>query len=390
MPKVTEFAVIFSIAQKNVFLKITYLLIMKKLTLLFLLLFIQLYFSQKKSSLEIQLPDLKIDSIYITYPSGARNTHLLHHYKLSTIGSKVINEQGDIKLPVSENVKIITKMSYPQPANVSYYDAVKNYGMQSKTFFIENGNLKLLIKDNELNYDLLASSPANIEYDKLKIILEKYNSKLKPFENNDPKDINAKELELQKYIKKNPKSFVALWEMVDDLSKYGYQPIYSENLKLFDTTVKKTFVYNEFSKLLKLEADNIFPNVNLDNNNHLSKETFKNHKLTLIDYWATFCQPCIKDMPKLVELYSLYKDKGVNFISVTDEQTPDRIDKAKQILKKNNVTWENYFDKNKEFPKKLNAAGYPLQILVDSDGNIVKRTYGELDIITEFLKNYVN
>lgn len=95
-------------------------------------------------------------------------------------------------------------------------------------------------------------------------------------------------------------------------------------------------------------------------------------------------------MPKLVELYSLYQDKGVNFISVTDEQTPDRIDKAKQILKKNNVTWENYFDKNKEFPKKLNAAGYPLQILVDSDGNIIKRTYGELDIITEFLKNYLN
>lgn len=231
---------------------------MKKLTILFLLLFIQSYFSQKESSLEIQLPDLKIDSIYITYPSGARNTHLLHHYKLSTTGSKVINEQGDIKLPMSENVKIITKMSYPQPANVSYYDAVKNYGMQSKTFFIENGNLKLLIKDNELNYDFLASSPANIDYDKLKIILEKYNSKLKPFENNDPKDINAKELELQNYIKKSPKSFVALWEMVDDLSKYGYQPIYSENLKLFDTAVKKTFVYTEFGKLLKLEADNIF------------------------------------------------------------------------------------------------------------------------------------
>ncbi len=49
-----------------------------------------------------------------------------------------------------------------------------------------------------------------------------------------------------------------------------------------------------------------------------------------------------------------------------------------------------YFDKNKEFPKKLNASGYPLQILVDSEGNIIKRTYGELDEVKEFMKIYLN
>ena len=189
--------------------------------------------------------------------------------------------------------------------------------------------------------------------------------------------------------KKNPGSYVALWEMVDDLSKYGYHPIYKDNLKLFDPTVKKTFVYTEFSKLLKLEADNIFPDINLDNTNYLSKETFKDHKLTLIDYWATFCKPCIEDMPKLVEIYKEYKDKGINFISITDEQLPERIEKAKQILTKNNIIWENYFDKNKEFPKKLNAGGYPLQILIDSEGNILKRTYGELDVIKKFMEDYL-
>lgn len=362
---------------------------MKKLIFLFLLLFTQLYYSQKESILEMQFPDLKIDSIYIIFPSSARNTHLLHQYNLSATGSKMISAQGDIKLPWSENVKIITKMAYPQPANISYYDTMKNYGMQSRTFFTENGNLKISVKDDLLNFTILSSSSANIEYEKLKVILEKYISKLKPFENNDPKDIEAKALELQKYIKKKPGSFVALWEMVDDLSKYGYHPIYVENLKLFDSKVKNTFTYLEFGKLLKLEADHIFPKINLDNTNYLSKDTFKNQKLTLIDYWATFCKPCIEDMPKLLELYKEYKDKGVNFISVADEQSPDRIEKAKQILTKNSITWEIYFDKNKEFPQKLNAAGYPLQILVDSEGNILKRTYGELDVIKQFLKDYL-
>lgn len=362
---------------------------MNKLFFLFLVLIFQFYFSQKESSIEIEMSDFKVDSIFISYPASARNTHLLHQYQLSTQGSKVITEQGDIKLPLSKNLKIITKMAYPQPTSISYYDAGKNSGMQSKPFFVENGYLKLLIKDEKLNYQILSSTPSNIEYDKLKTILEKYNANLKPFESNYAKNIEAKELELQKYIRKNPKSFVALWEMVDDFSKFGYHQLYLDNLKLFDPIVKNTFTYKEFSKLLKVEADNIFPDVNLDNSKHLSKQNFKNYKLTLIDYWATFCKPCIEDMPKLVELYNQYKSHGVNFISVTDEQSPERIEKAKQILKKNNITWQNYFDKNKEFPKKLNAAGYPLQILVDSDGNIVKRTYGELDAVKAFMQDYL-
>ena len=362
---------------------------MKKIIFLFAVLFVQLYFTQKQSTIEIEAPDLKIDSIFITYPSGARNTHLLHNFQLSTEGSKKLAEEGDIQFPLKDKVKIVTNMPYPQPANFSFYNRAENFGMVSKIFFIENGNLKLILKDDKLNYELTSSSPANIEYDKLKTILEKYNAALKPFESNDPKNLEAKESELQKYIRKNPKSFVALWEMVDDFSKYGYHQIYFDNLKLFDPKVKNTFTYQEFSKLLKLEADNIFPDVNLDNDNQLSKQTFKNYKLTLIDYWSTTCKPCIEDLPKLAELYSQYKDKGVNFISVTDEQTPERIEKANGILKKNNVNWGNYFDKNKEFPKKLNAAGYPLQILVDSDGNIVKRTYGELDLIKDFMKDYL-
>ncbi|WP_169712645.1 TlpA family protein disulfide reductase [Epilithonimonas caeni] len=362
----------------------------KHLILLLISLSFQLYYSQKSSSLEIVAPNLKLDTIFVTYPSAARNTHLLHHYKFTVEGSKKLAEQGDMKLSAKGTVKIITNFDYPQPAAISYYDTVKNSGMQSQPFFVESGTLKLLLKDDKLNFELLSSSPANFEYNKLSAILKPYESRLKPYESNDAENLEGKELELQKYIRKNPKSFVALWEIINDFSRYGYHPVYFENLKLFDMTVKKTYTYLEFSKLLKLEAEKIFPDVNLDNSKHLSKETFKNYKLTLIDYWATFCKPCIEDMPRLVELYNQYKNLGVNFISIADEQTPERMVKAAEILKKNNITWESYFDKNKDFPKKLNASGYPLQILVDSEGNIVKRTYGELDVIKEFMTNYLS
>lgn len=74
---------------------------------------------------------------------------------------------------------------------------------------------------------------------------------------------------------------------------------------------------------------------------------------------------------------------------MTDENKKENMEKATEILKKNNVAWKNYFDMKKEFPKKLNASGYPLQILVDRNGKIVARKLGELDQIEEEIKKYV-
>ncbi|RZJ50485.1 MAG: hypothetical protein EOO19_03115 [Chryseobacterium sp.] len=127
---------------------------MKKYIFLLALFFVQLYYAQKESVLEIEAPDLKVDSLFITYPAAARNTHLLHKYKLSADGSKAIGEGGDIKFPLQKITAIKTDLPYPQPANFSYYNRAENSGMASKTFFIEKGNLKFLLKDDLLNFCL--------------------------------------------------------------------------------------------------------------------------------------------------------------------------------------------------------------------------------------------
>lgn len=65
---------------------------------LILLLSTQIFNAQKSSSLEIVAPNLKVDTIFISYPSATRNTHLLHNYRFYSDDSKKISEQGDIKL----------------------------------------------------------------------------------------------------------------------------------------------------------------------------------------------------------------------------------------------------------------------------------------------------
>jgi tartrate dehydratase beta subunit/fumarate hydratase class I family protein len=65
------------------------------------------------------------------------------------------------------------------------------------------------------------------------------------------------------------------------------------------------------------------------------------------------------------------------------------MDRANKILNENKVIWKNYFDLNKEFMTKLHATGYPLQILVDKNGKIIAKKFGELDQISAEIEKYI-
>ena len=195
------------------------------------------------------------------------------------------------------------------------------------------------------------------------------------------------------YIKKQPQSYVALWEIIDDYSRYDFNLIYLENLKLFSSNVKASSVYKEFEKKLLATSVSIkgkaFPKIKLNKNESLSINDFNKSKLTLIDYWATTCAPCIAAMPELVSMYNEYKSKGVKFITITDEQELKRIKLANEILKRNKVIWKNYFDLNRNIFNTLNINGYPTQILVNDKGVIIGRNIGKLKDIKAILDNYL-
>lgn len=94
-------------------------------------------------------------------------------------------------------------------------------------------------------------------------------------------------------------------------------------------------------------------------------------------------------MPEIVNLYHQYKDKNVNFITVTDEQKPNRIELTKNILKKNNADWNNFFDLNKDFQKKVNATGYPLHFIIDENGTIIARLSNDIEEASNIMKKYL-
>ncbi len=71
-------------------------------------------------------------------------------------------------------------------------------------------------------------------------------------------------------------------------------------------------------------------------------------KVVVIDFWATWCGPCVAEMPNMKELYAKYHDKGVEFIGVSLDQPKEDggLDALKKYVKENEIAWPQYYQGN--------------------------------------------
>ncbi|WP_299129352.1 TlpA disulfide reductase family protein [uncultured Winogradskyella sp.] len=96
-------------------------------------------------------------------------------------------------------------------------------------------------------------------------------------------------------------------------------------------------------------------------------------KVILINFWATWCPPCIAEMPSLQKLFDKYGEK-VEFLFVTNE-SPEII---KAYKAKNNYTFPVYFRKS-EAPEALITTSIPRTVIIDKNGQIVIDKTGAVD-----------
>ncbi|MDD5582910.1 MAG: redoxin domain-containing protein [Candidatus Marinimicrobia bacterium] len=111
-------------------------------------------------------------------------------------------------------------------------------------------------------------------------------------------------------------------------------------------------------------------------------------KILVIDFFATWCGPCRRELPKLHQLYKTYReDDTVHFIVISTDE--DR-SKVKPFLKENNYTFPVYYGNG--LSDKLGVKGVPTIYIVDGDGTIryEKRGYAEGEDLEYALMMYIN
>ncbi|MFC2161039.1 redoxin family protein [Acidobacteriota bacterium] len=123
---------------------------------------------------------------------------------------------------------------------------------------------------------------------------------------------------------------------------------------------------------LRVGAD--FPNFQVEDieGKLLSLDQFK-EKVVLIDFWATWCPPCVEEMPNIIKTYKMYHDKGFEIIGISLDQNKNRFQK---FIKDNNMTWRQYYDGKggqNELAQKYSIDSIPSTFLLDAKGKIIAK-----------------
>ena len=100
--------------------------------------------------------------------------------------------------------------------------------------------------------------------------------------------------------------------------------------------------------------------------------------IVLVDFWASWCAPCRREMPRLVEMYALYKDKGFEIVGVSLDMDNEDWKKGIEAL---NITWPQMSDLkywDSKAGELYSVRSIPFMVLIDRDGTILARgIYGE-------------
>lgn len=97
-------------------------------------------------------------------------------------------------------------------------------------------------------------------------------------------------------------------------------------------------------------------------------------KMTLLDFWASWCGPCRQSVPDLKALQRTYPSDQLEVISVNEDKDEDA---GRSFASENGMNWEVQFDPHGATAHQYNVNAFPTFILMDSNGREVQRFVGE-------------
>lgn len=187
----------------------------------------------------------------------------------------------------------------------------------------------------------------------------------------------------------NPLSYYSLMQFAGDVLDMSL-PMAEEVLAGFKSDErfanhKKLLAAEELiNKERALQVGQVAPDFTMkdpDGNEVKLSDVYKKGKVTMIDFWAGWCNPCRQFNPKLVEIYKKYHKKGFEILGVSlDRDREQWLD----AIKTDKLTWTQVSDINfwdTEAAKLYNVRYIPQNAFVDAEGKIIARRVSEEEIV---------
>ncbi|BEG99867.1 TlpA disulfide reductase family protein [Bacteroides sedimenti] len=186
-------------------------------------------------------------------------------------------------------------------------------------------------------------------------------------------------------------------------SVYDNLPVQNKNSLMGKLALKQIEEHEYRDKVLKNTLVGAFPPDFIRKS--ISGKTvklsdYKNKTYVLLDFWASWCVPCLKEMPKMKEIYKKYRDKGLNIIGVSLDR--DRNSWSKAVQKNGLNIWPQVLSSvstgkstNSDFSidnlsDLYNCDAVPFFVLIDRDGKVVAKWQYMGDAQLQELDKYLN
>ncbi|MFT6809886.1 MAG: peroxiredoxin [Saprospiraceae bacterium] len=142
-------------------------------------------------------------------------------------------------------------------------------------------------------------------------------------------------------------------------------------MEILQKTLKTSMILLSMSFLYTIQAQEIgdFTLDNLDNE-QVSLSEIQGAKLTVIDFWATWCKPCTKAMPKLNDIYNQYKDNGLTMIGISCDG-PRSISRVPAVANNLNIDYHILKDIDCEIMNTYQYQAFPTLIILNAENEVV-------------------
>ena len=109
-------------------------------------------------------------------------------------------------------------------------------------------------------------------------------------------------------------------------------------------------------------------------------------QIVVLNFWATWCEPCVEEMPSLVEMQRRMKAKGITVVAVSIDENESAY---RSFLKQHGVDLLTVRDPGQKTPALYGTRGWPETFIIDRNGVMRRKFIGAVDWtepeITDFL-----